>query len=238
MKKIKFKSLLKLKVAAFALISLISACAGSDNSAWIWDIDGNKYTVNNLNAAHEGAIFLMAMQMGADPEELKKALEEPEKAPNPQLKMMLMGLSKERYAETYKQLILMNMEAQKNGFTEREDVKQKLDFVRQFYIANMYMMDKLNVESIEITEAEAIQAWDVIRKQPQYKGVPITQGLAMTKQYLKKEKLDQLQRKVIDDIRDAYPIKNNGDFDLKKYISEEKKPAESEDKPSEDKAEK
>ena len=38
---------------------------------------------------------------------------------------------------------MINMEAEKSGFTDREDIEKKLEFMTRFFIYNLYMMDQV-----------------------------------------------------------------------------------------------
>ncbi|MDH4200005.1 MAG: hypothetical protein OEV66_06450 [Spirochaetia bacterium] len=204
------------------IIGFIFQCSG-DNSTWIWKINGKKYTVNNFDDAYENYITLMAQQLQLSPEQLKSMVKNPEKSGLPEENIeMLKRLSKDNFPDQYKQLLLLNTEAEKKGFLKKKEIKSRLRFIEQFYIANLYLTEKSDAKNIEISDEEALKAWEMIRNSnPQARGIPLDKGLAATKQRLAMKKGFEKQQEFLKDILDTNPVQANPDFKLRDYVKSE-----------------
>lgn len=224
---------MKKNLVYILIIGLLLNCKG-DNSPWVWKIDGKKYTVNDFDDAYENYITLMAQQLQMNPDQLKRMIKNPEKSGLPEENVeMLRKLSKESFPEQYKQLVLLNTEAEKKGFTKKKDIQGRIKFIQQFYIASLFMADKAEVKDSDVTDEEAIKAWEMIRNSnPQARTIPLDKGLAATKQRLAMKKAFDKQQELVKEVMESYPIQTNPDFKLKDYIkkSEEQEAEEPESK--------
>jgi len=229
----------KLKVVFLSTILSVSlfSCGGSDNSPWLWSIDGQKYSANQLDEAYEGFLFMMSQSMQIPTEQLKKFIANPELVPDPQSRQMLRGINKEAYTENYKRMILMNNEAQKSGFSDEKSTQAKIKFIGQYYIANLYMMEMMKAKKVDVSEARALERWEMMRKQnPQYAKVPIEKGLEAASQMIQREELGKQQQELVKNILESYKIESNPDFTLVDYLhwdekkGKEKKEAKTEPK--------
>jgi hypothetical protein len=212
----------KKSIVFLILSGLLTFCKG-DNSPWIWEIEGTKYTLNDFNDAYENYISLMAQQLQLTPEQLRAVIKNPEKSGLPKENLeMIKRLSKENFPEQYKQLLLLNTEAKKTGYLKKKEIQSRVNFIQQFYIASLYMAEKGEVGSADISDEEALSAWEVIRNSDaRYRSVPIDQGIAVTKQRLAMKKAFENQQELIREIMEVYTIKNNPDFKLKEHIKDE-----------------
>jgi len=211
--------MIKKRLVYVLLAGLLLNCS-SDKSPWIWEIDGVKYTVNDFDDAYENYIYLMAQQLQIGPEQLKKMIEHPEQSGVPEENLeMLRKLSKENFPDQYKQLLLLNTEAAKKGFLKKKENKARIKFVEQFYTASIFMSDSAQTKDTEISEEEALKAWEMIRKtNPQAQNIPLDKGIAATKQRLAMKKTFEKQQETVKEIIESYPVKTNPDFKLKDYI--------------------
>lgn len=212
----------QIQTMSLMLVLLLSfACKNRDNSEWVYKVDGKKVTVNQMKNALDGYLALMAQQFQATPEQLKEYLKDPQKAGRPEMVQMLEGLRNElalpNFAERYKQLTLLNLEAKKSGFLKREDVKAKIDFMKKYFIANMYLMDHLKASEVTIPDDQAVAFCEQMRQQDaRFRNLPITQCLDFAKQRLTLKALAEKQNKFIQDIIAAYRIETNSKVDLSK----------------------
>jgi len=211
---------MKRRILVFILLAGFLANCKGDNSPWIWKIDGKKYTLNDFDDAYENYINLMAQQLQLNPDQLKRMIKEPEKAGIPEENMeMLRKLSREYFPDQYKQLLLLNAEATKKGFTKKKEVQSRINFIQQFYVASLYMTDKAEVKESEVSDDEALKAWDMIRNtNPQMRNIPLDKGIAATKQRLAMRKAFERQQDAIKEIMESYPVQTNPDFKLKEHI--------------------
>jgi len=205
-----------------ALTFSLAGCK-SDNSPWIWKIAGKKYTVNDLETAYENYIFLLAQQLSVTPEQLRSFIDDPSMLDDPRMREYVMNLSLKNYAETYKQLILMNEEAEKQGFLKRDDVKSKMEFFQKFYVANLYMTETVQGDPADISQDEALQAWEIMKKRnPQYRQVPLDEGISAARQQLQMAKAMEKQQELVKSVVESYTIEPNPDFKLSDYVKQKK----------------
>lgn len=212
-----------------------------DSSQWIWKIDGDRVTVNELENAYDGFMNVIKVQMGGaiSDEKLKEFIENPDAVGDPRMAQQFRSLQKQNFAETYKNLILMYKAAKKDGFTRREDIKQSLEILQMQFIAQLYIMDQIKEEDLKISDEQAVEYLTQIRKRyPRYRQIPMTQGIEMAKQQLSGEARMRQQQKLVSEIKDAYKIETNDKFNLSEYLTGSKKKTDSEEGASEEGSEK
>ncbi len=219
------------------LSMMILSCSGSDHSEWVWNIEGEKITQNDLNAAYKGYLFMMKEQMqqatrsALSDEEFMKYIENPELIENPQLRAMFLQLSKKAFVEQYQMILMLKMEAEKTKFLEKPDVKNKLEFMHNYFLSNLYLMDKINPESIKVSDDESLEMWDKIRQSDRrYAAVPILEGQKMAQQRIMMRKMMEMNARINQQIRDKYKIETN-DSALEALISEKSVKKQTETKP-------
>lgn len=215
------------------LVLAIMIFCKKDGSEWVFKIEGKATTVKQLEDAYQGFFVMMKEQLQQSvgrlmsDEELQSLIDDPMKAGNPQMAEMFNELKKERFAERYSDMILFNLEAQRKGYLKRKDVKAKLEFMEKYFIANMYLLDQVKVEEIQVSEAEATKAWESIqRENPAYKTIPADRGIELAKSRILAVKARQKQAEIGKAIRDYYKIENNTDLKLAEVFkkrAEEKK---------------
>jgi hypothetical protein len=85
--------------------------------------------MKQLDEAYSGFGVLMKEQlqqrMGRfiPEDEFKQLLDDPDRSGNPQLAEMFKSFGKDLFSEQYKDMLILNMEAQKDGYARRPDVK-------------------------------------------------------------------------------------------------------------------
>ncbi len=187
------------------LLAAITVTCGGDKSQWLWKIEGKSVSLRQLDEAYSGFGVLMKEQlqqrMGRfiPEEEFKQLLEDPDRSGNPQLAEMFKSFGKDLFADQYKDMLILNMEAQKDGFSKRPDVKAKLDFLQKYFLANMYLFDSLKLQDIKISDA--------------VKG-RMVMAAAMEK-----------QRNLMKNATQKYRIENNKDFDIAEYVKSQREAA-------------
>ncbi len=216
----RFKNILIALLTTFAILN-----CNSDNSEWLYKIDGKKLTVNKLESAYEGYFFLMSMQLQATPEQLKELLKNPEKAPSAQVRAIVdqlqVELRKESFAERYKQLLLLNYEARKTGFLSDPKLEQRLAFLKQYFVANMFTAEKLKLKNIDVSEQDAVNQCEAMRKRNrQLRAAPIDQCIEFAKSRLKMELAQKKHGEFIKSITESYKISSNPDYGIKDYLKE------------------
>jgi hypothetical protein len=198
-----------------ALVLFTMASCSSDNSPWVFKIDGKKYTEAQLNSAHEAMLNFAQLQLGGmiSREQIKEYIAAPEKVPDARMQQLFRGLQKNNFLETYKQLVLMESEAQKKGFSEQDDIKAILKMQHLQMLGQLYTFEKVNPNSIKISEAEATAYLEELRKQrPEVKSVPINRALELAKQQIMQQEIQKRQIKLRNEITESNQIIKNDDY--------------------------
>lgn len=222
---------------AMALVTLTILSCNKDSSPWVLKLEGRKITKKQFNAAYDGYLTMgkeqLQMMTGrrVSDQEFKKYVKNPEMLGNAELARVFTTFQKRNFLEQYKVMLLINQEAQKTGFLKNDKIRPRLDYLEKYFIANMFMMDKVGKEAAEISDQEAIKAWEVIKKQDaRYRSVPLDQGMEMAKNQIMGQKAKMRQEELVNSLRDQYRIESNSDFDMDKFLSnggtqgDEKKP--------------
>ena len=123
-------------------------------------------------------------------------------------------------------MLILNAEAQKDGFTKRADVKAKLEFLQKYFLANMYLFDQLKLQDIKINDAEALEEWQKAKKaDKRLATVPLDQGLEMVKGQMVMKVAMEKQRTLMKNAKQKYRIDTNKDFDIAEYVKKTREEA-------------
>ena len=123
-------------------------------------------------------------------------------------------------------MLILNAEAQKDGFTKRADVKAKLEFLQKYFLANMYLFDQLKLQDIKINDAEALEEWQKAKKaDKRLATVPLDQGLEMVKCQMVMKVAMEKQRTLMKNAKQKYRIDTNKDFDIAEYVKKTREEA-------------
>ncbi|MCS6971891.1 MAG: hypothetical protein N2Z22_06995 [Turneriella sp.] len=215
----------RIKIVLYMALLLLAFACGSDQSPWLWKIEGKAITLKQLEDAYGGFAVLMKEQLQQrlgrviPDQEFLELLEDPERSGNPQMAEILKTFGKDAFAEQYKDMLVLNMEAQKEGFTRRPDIKAKLEFLQKYFIANMYLFDQLKLQDIKVSDKEAFDAWEKAKREdPRLRTIPADQGLEMAKGRLVMAAAMEKQRTLLKDLMQKYRIETNKDFDIAEYV--------------------
>lgn len=232
MKKITISIPVGRPVVAILLAGFILFACGGDKTPWLWKIEGKSVSLKQLDEAYSGFGVLMKEQlqqrMGrfVPEEEFKQLLDDPDRSGNPQLAEMFKSFGRDLFAEQYKDMLILNMEAQKDGYSKRADVKAKLDFLQKYFLANMYLFDLLKLQDIKISDAEAYAAWEKAKKEDaRLRTIPVDQGLEMIKGRMVMAGAMEKQRTLMKNATQKYRIETNKDFDIADYVKNQREAA-------------
>lgn len=198
---------------------------------WVWKIEGNQVTAGEIDDGYHSFLRMMAQQFQSSVEKLKKYAQNPETAPA-EVKPYIKGLTKEAFAKQYKELTLTFIEAEKQGYVGKDETKSQIKFINDFYTANLYMMEKIQPDTIQVTDQETLKKWKQLQKEsPSFRNVPRSQGLPIIKRQIRMEKLTIRNADLMQQILESSRIEVNPDFDLRKYTSpaQEKAPEKKEE---------
>lgn len=232
MKKITISIPISRPIVALLMAAFIAFSCGGDKTPWLWKIEGKSVSLKQLDEAYSGFGVLMKEQlqqrMGrfVPEEEFKQLLEDPDRSGNPQLAEMFKSFGRDLFAEQYKDMLILNMEAQKDGYAKRHEVKVKLDFLQKYFLANMYLFDMLKLQEIKISDAEAYTAWEKAKKEDaRLRTIPVDQGLEMIKGRMVMAGAMDKQRTLMKNATQKYRIEANKDFDIVDYVKNQREAA-------------
>ncbi len=208
-------------ILLFFFVMLV-ACNWFQDNEWVFDIEGKKITKQELEDAYEGYLFWWSLQLQASPDQLRKRIKDIDSLPNGREKDLYKQLTRQfffhgdgRQAPLYKKLILVNLEANNSGFLEKEDVQKRITFISQFFTYNLYMQDKVDINSIEIPEQDILVRLNILRRtNPQYSTLSLIKGKEVAKQQLLIERVGTKQEAIFNGIVESYKIKHNKDIDI------------------------
>jgi len=226
----------KIRVAVVVgwAMTLVLAC-NRDTSPWIWKIEGKKITVAKVEAAYN-AYFLqasqqLAAQLQVSQDKIKQMVENIDQVENKQIAGALMQLRKENFAQQYKQFVLINKEAKKSGFLRNKEMKAKIEFMKAYLVANLYIAHKLKPESIVISDDEGEKECERLRKRDKrLRPIPIDQCIGYATTNLKRKILEERQTELLRSITESYRIIPNPDFNYRTYVKEQRKQSSDKDK--------
>ena len=222
---------MRISVAILAALLITWTC-GSDKTPWLYKIEGKSVTLKQLDEAYKGFLFVMRMQLQqgsqklVTEEEFNALVEDPEKSGDPRSAEQLKQLGKDNFAKVWKDIMLVNMELQKDGFAKRPDVKAKLEYISKFYLQQLYMEDQLKASDIKIGDADALARWEKIKKEnPGAKTFPLDKGLEIGRAQLLTMQYMQKTGEFMENTRQKYRIETNKDFDITEYVKTQREEA-------------
>ncbi len=234
----------KRKLQWCVLLGIMLGCHFFDNSPWVWEIEGDKVTLQDIEDAYEGYLFWWSVQFNTTPQQLKKRIKNLDQVEDPRELEVLSQLKKRyfvegspdgRQAPMFKKLLMINTQAEKSGFTDRDDIEKKLDFMNKFFIYNLYMMDQVKPDEIEVSESEATEHFDLLRKEnPKYRTIPLLKGQQLAKRQLLMKKLVGRQDRILSNIMEEYKIKQNKEVDVAKVLAAQEEAELAKDKSEEE----
>lgn len=217
------------KFVAFLLISLFSFAplAAKENNPpsakeiWLWKIDGKKTTLHQFNQAYEHFLYMVAQRTNISVKELKEYILDPESAPG-SLQPYLPGLTKKSYAGQYKRMILVNLQAQSEKYSEQKEISNLLKFLTKYYTVDSYVHEKIKPETFSISDEEALEQFIEIRKHdPAYKNIPIDQGIEIVKKQLLSQEFSLAQKKLLDQITASMSFEFNPAYPIETYLTQD-----------------
>ena len=75
------------------------SCNWFDDSPWVWDIEGERVTLQDIEDAYEGYLFWWSVQFNTTPGELKERIKNIDQVEDPRELEVLSQLKKEYFVE-------------------------------------------------------------------------------------------------------------------------------------------
>ncbi|MBN8220366.1 MAG: hypothetical protein J0L53_05550 [Spirochaetes bacterium] len=195
----------------------------SADATWLFSIDGNKKTTQDLRNAYSGFLVLLKEQLQQRlgqlirDAEFKSWLDNPGTAPAA-LRGTLEGFSEAAFSTQYQDMELVIAEAAQSGFANQPEIKAKLQALEKYYLANLYIFAQLEKEMLSPTEQE------IAAHVAQLKGIDSVKGLsdAELRQHAVSQltllKAQEKQRNLMIKLRAKHDIKENENLETKKSL--------------------
>ncbi|GBF49210.1 hypothetical protein LPTSP4_07200 [Leptospira ryugenii] len=205
----------------FSLFIFVVHCG--DDSAVIETLDGHKITVKDFEAQYDTALNSISRLQNIDKKTLIEFIEKsPEEVP-PQFREFNLQLQKKNFYQTYRQMVMTQIVAEKKGYTSRPDVQEVLKQVQMQTIAQMYVSEevdkKIRISDDQIkAECERLRGLD-----KNISNLTIDKCLQFAQTQLKGQQSREELPLVVERIKEEVTIKRNDKFDLDAYLAPKKK---------------
>ncbi|PJZ70556.1 lipoprotein LipL31 [Leptospira perolatii] len=190
-----------------------------DGSPVIESLDGTKITVKNFEKSYETAIDTLSRTQNIEKKNIlefisKDAAEVPE-----QMRPLRDEFQKKTFYDRYRQMLMIKIVADKNGFTKRADIKEILKFQEMQLISNLYIAEQIE-SKLKITEEEAQAECQELRKRnAEVNALPIDRCLLLARAQIKSRRSVEVYPKVLERVKEGVTIKHNDKFDLEAYLN-------------------
>lgn len=198
----------------------------AQDSMWLFSIDGKKRTLQDLHAAYSGFQILIKEQLQQQlgqfiPDSQFRAwLEKPQLAPG-QLSNYLENFSEAAFATQYQDLELVVAEADKSSFSQRPEIRKKLEALQKYYLANLYIFDQLATDTIVPTAAEISAQVTKLKDSGAAQGLSDAELRQRASSQVVLLKAQERQKALMIRLRSEHAIKINEGIDIKKMLENE-----------------
>ena len=209
---------------AWVLIALIFACnPKTDSSEWVLELNQKKFSKNEIKAAYQVYLTLIAQQIQmvaqrakVSPNQILDYAKDLDSAsPEMQQAIKAMHLDKKSFIEQFRFFNLLSMEADKNNYLAKDKNRHALKFINTFYTANLYIGEKVKPDKIKVDSAEVDDYINKLRKQfpRRTSTMPMDQLMELAQQDLFRKKVEEEKAKYVDGIQGKYTWEKNSKVD-------------------------
>lgn len=233
-KNLKGTTRMNLLLSLFSLVLALSFVNCNDSSQVIETLDGNKVTVNDFKLAYETALDSISRLQNIEKKTLHEFIEkEPNEVPS-QFEELYFQLQKKNFYNTYRQMLMTKIVAQKKGFTTRPDIQETLKQVEMQTISQLYVSEEVE-KRLKITDDQVKEECERLRKvDKNIATLTIDRCLSFARAQLKQNLSREILPNIVQGIKEEVTVRRNENFDLDAYLAPKKKaaePAESEGTP-------
>ncbi|MCZ8157020.1 MAG: lipoprotein LipL31 [Leptospira sp.] len=215
-----------------ALITLsLSFLQCSDSSPVIESLDGYKITVKEFETAYDTALDSISRLQNIEKKTLLEFVEKDSAEVPQQFQELNFQLQKKNFYQTYRQMLMTKLVAEKKGYYSRPDVQEVLKQVEMQTIAQMYVSEQVE-KKIQITDELAKSECERMRGlDKNIQALTIDKCLQFAKAQIKSAQTREQLPLVVERIKEEVTIKRNDKFDLDAYLAPKKKAIEPETTP-------
>ncbi|TGL63979.1 lipoprotein LipL31 [Leptospira ognonensis] len=218
-------------LAALSLFTLFINCG--DTSPVIETLDGYKITVKEFETAYDTALDSISRLQNIEKKTLLEFVEKDIQEVPQQFQELNFQLQKKNFYQTYRQMLMTKLVAEKKGYFSRPDVQEVLKQVEMQTIAQMYVSEQVE-KKIQITDEVAKNECERLRGlDKNIASLTIDKCLQFAKAQLKSTQTREQLPLVVERIKEEITIKRNDKFDLDAYLAPKRRALEPEVTPSE-----
>ncbi|MCB1157220.1 MAG: lipoprotein LipL31 [Leptospiraceae bacterium] len=189
-----------------------------DDSQVIETLDGHKISVKSFNAAYETAIESLSRMQNIEKKNLLEFIsKDVNEVPN-EFKALNQQFQKKNFYDNYRQMMMIKIVADKNGFTSRPDIKKILKQVEMQTISSLYIQEQVE-KKIKITDEQAMSECEKLRAQNKaFASMTVDKCVMIGRGYLKRAESEKILPRIIERVKESVSIKHNEKFDLEEYM--------------------
>ncbi|MCZ8343015.1 MAG: lipoprotein LipL31 [Leptospira sp.] len=220
------------KTIPFFLLVFTFIVSCSDSSPVIETLEGHKITVKEFETAYDTALDSISRLQNIEKKTLLEFVEKDISEVPAQFQDLNFQLQKKNFYQTYRQMIMTKIVAEKSGYTSRSDVAEVLRQVEMQTIAQMYVSEQVE-KKVQISDEQAKAECERMRgANRDIAALTIDKCLAYAKANIKQIQTRELLPQVVERIKEEVTIKRNDKFDLDAYLAPKKKAVEPEAPPT------
>ncbi|MDF3818809.1 lipoprotein LipL31 [Leptospira sp. 96542] len=205
------------------LLTSVSFVTNCSDSPVIETLDNHKITVKDFEAAYDTALDSISRLQNIEKKTLLEFVEKDISEVPQQFQDLNFQLQKKNFYQTYRQMIMTKLVADKTGYTSRPDISEVLKQVEMQTIAQMYVSEQVD-KKIKITDEQAKFECERMRGLDRnIASLTIDKCLSFAKAQLKQLQTREQLPVVVERIKEEVTIKRNDKFDLDAYLAPKKK---------------
>ncbi|MCT8332419.1 lipoprotein LipL31 [Leptospira sp. 85282-16] len=215
----------------FVFLASLFLVQCSDSSPVIETLDNHKITVKDFEAAYDTALDSISRLQNIEKKTLLEFIEKDINEVPQNFQDLNYQLQKKNFYQTYRQMIMTRLVAEKNGYISRPDVAEVIKQVEMQTIAQMYVSEQVE-KKIQITDEQAKAECERLRGLDRnIANLTIDKCLTFAKAQLKQLQTREQLPLVVERIKEEVTIKRNDKFDLDAYLAPKKKVEEPSNQP-------
>jgi len=214
------KQILILSILSISSFLLVNC---GDSSPVIESLDGYKITVKDFEAAYDTALDSISRLQNIEKKTLLEFIEKDIAEVPGQFQDLNYQLQKKNFYQTYRQMIMTKLVAEKKGYFSRPDVQEVLKQVEMQTIAQMYVSEQVE-KKIQISDEQAKAECEKMRNSDKnIASLTIDKCLSFAKAQIKQVQTREQLPLVVERIKEEITIKRNDKFDLDAYLAPKRK---------------
>ncbi|MDX1961000.1 MAG: lipoprotein LipL31 [Leptospiraceae bacterium] len=213
----------KLLLILFLTSGIFTSC-NMDSSQLIESLDGEKITTKRFETAYQTALESLSRSQNIEKKNLIEIVSKDIDEVEEQLKPINYQFQKSNFYDSYRNMLMAKLAADKAGFSSRADIKDIVTYLEMQTIAQLYITEEVE-KKIKITDEAVKLECEKLRNRkddPRYRALPIDRCMMVARSYLKGQETNKALPKVLERIKEEISIKKNEKFDLEQFLKSEK----------------